>query len=324
MGFEPDGYSKPYPVLISLAALFYLFLGLVFISRLLRLYGIDNWNNAIVLTAMVFWTNLFYYTVGEPGMSHIYSFAFIAMFLYYGRCYFLQPAAKYIFLLAGLAAIICLIRPVNGLVVLSLPFLSANRKAWKDGFSWLFARKTLCVSVVVFAVLILSIQPVIYKISTGDYWVYSYGAETFDFLHPHIIDILFSYKKGLFLYSPLLLLALSGGYVLWKKSRFEFFTLFSFLFILTYFLSSWWNWWYGGSFSSRVYLEYIPFFAILLGLSLKSIQNKFLLTGFKTLIVVFIVVCQIQTFQYRYYQIHWENMTREKYWNVFLRVDKLL
>jgi hypothetical protein len=173
-------------------------------------------------------------------------------------------------------------------------------------------------------VLILSIQPVIYKISTGDYWVYSYGAETFDFIHPHIIDILFSYKKGLFLYSPLLLLALSGGYVLWKKSRFEFFTLFSFLFILTYFLSSWWNWWYGGSFSSRVYLEYIPFFAILLGLSLKSIQNKFLLTGFKTLIVVFIVVCQIQTFQYRYYQIHWENMTREKYWNVFLRVDKLL
>lgn len=324
MGYDADGYSKPYPVMISVAALFYLLLGLIFLNRLLRLFGIEKWNSAIVLAATVFATNIFYYTVGEPGMSHIYSFAFMAMFLYFGKRYFIQPAGRYAVTLAGLLAIIMLIRPVNGVVLLSLPFLAGNRIALKYGVAWFFTKKRSYLLSIPLFLLVLSIQPVIYKISTGQFLVDSYHGETFNFLNPHIIDILFSYKKGLFLYSPILLLAFTGGYVLWAKGRFEFYTLFAFLLILTCLLSSWWNWWYGGSFSSRVYLEYIPFFSILLGLSLKNIRSRLLRTFFVSLIFVFIVVCQIQTFQYRYYQIHWENMTKEKYWNVFLRIDKLM
>lgn len=323
-GLDADGYSKPYPVSISIAALFYLLLGLIYLNGLMRLYGVVKWNSAIVLAVSVFGTNIFYYTVGEPGMSHIYSFAFISMFLYFGKSYFLNPANKYIYLLAGLTAIIVLTRPVNGVILLSLPFLSGGKNALKAGFFYFLAQKKRYVPGIMITLVILAIQPIIYKISTGHFWVYSYGTEKFNFLHPHLGDILFSYKKGLFLYSPVLLLALTGGYVLFARSRFEFYSLFSFFFILTYLLSSWWNWWYGGSFSSRVYLEYIPFFAVLLGLSLKTIRNKLLRNGFLALMFVFIVLCQIQTFQYRYYQIHWENMTREKYWDVFLRIDKLM
>ena len=323
-GLDADGYARPYPVLISVAALFYLLLGLIFLNRLLKLYGIEKWNSAVVLAAIVFGTNIFYYTVGEPGMSHIYSFAFMAMFLFYGKSYFMNPSTGKVVLLGALAAIIILIRPVNGVILLSLPFLAAGMKSLKSGMTFALARANRYLLSILIFLLVLGIQPFIYKISTGQFWVYSYGAETFNFIRPHMIDILFSYKKGLFLYSPILLLALCGGYVLWTKNRFEFYTLFAFLIVLTYLLSSWWNWWYGGSFSSRVYLEYIPFFAILLGLSLKEIHSKCLRSAFLSLIFVFIVVCQIQTFQYRYYQIHWENMTKEKYWNVFLRVDKLL
>ena len=36
-----------------------------------------------------------------------------------------------------------------------------------------------------------------------------------------------------------------------------------------------------------------------------------------------IILCQIQTYQYRYTLIHWSDMTREKYWDVFLRVDRI-
>jgi hypothetical protein len=35
-------------------------------------------------------------------------------------------------------------------------------------------------------------------------------------------------------------------------------------------------------------------------------------------------VCQIQTYQYRYGEIHWSEMTKDRYWNVFLRIDRLL
>jgi hypothetical protein len=238
--------------------------------------------------------------------------------------YFLHPVNRNIYLLASFIAIIILIRPVNGVILLSIPFLAGGSSSLKSGLNYFLEKKRRYIAGILLSLFILSIQAIIYKISTGHFLVDSYGAEKFNFLHPHMIDILFSYKKGLFLYSPILLLALTGGYFLWTRCKFEFYTLFSFLLILTYLLSSWWNWWYGGSFSSRVYLEYIPFFSILLGLSLKSIHKRLLFKGFVSLIFVLIVICQIQTFQYRYYHIHWENMTKEKYWDVFLRVDKLL
>jgi len=138
-----------------------------------------------------------------------------------------------------------------------------------------------------------------------------------------MVDILFSYKKGLFLYTPLFLLSLTGGYFLWKSSRFQFFTCFGAFILITYVFSSWWMWHYGGSFSSRVFVEYIPLFIILLAIALQSIRIKKLKRLFAGIILLLIVVCQIQTYQYRYYQIHWSDMTREKYWDVFLRIDKL-
>jgi hypothetical protein len=82
-------------------------------------------------------------------------------------------------------------------------------------------------------------------------------------------------------------------------------------------------WYYGGSFSGRVFVEYLPLFAILLALTFKTIQQPLLKKAFTTLIFLLVVLCQIQTYQYRYYQIHWCDMNKEKYWDVFLRIDKI-
>ena len=55
--------------------------------------------NAVVNYRMIKWmanqesvfsTNLFYYTVSEPAMSHIYSFACITAFVFYTKNYFLS------------------------------------------------------------------------------------------------------------------------------------------------------------------------------------------------------------------------------------------
>jgi len=83
-------------------------------------------------------------------------------------------------------------------------------------------------------------------------------------------------------------------------------------------------WYYGGSFSSRVYVEYIPLFMITMAIGLQRIKIESLKNIYISLILVLIIFCQIQTYQYRYYQIHWSDMTKEKYWEVFLRVDKLM
>ncbi|WP_156026817.1 hypothetical protein [Sporocytophaga myxococcoides] len=322
--YEMDGYSKLYPVLISIAAIFYLLMGLFYLDSILDLYKVSEPQKILVLLSAVFGTNLFYYTVGEPGMSHIYSFAFIAMFIFYVKLFFLSFKNKYIIIISILLGIILLIRPINGLIVFIIPFLASNISAIKEGFNKAMSEKWQLVLSFCILTTILSIQLIYYKLATGDFLVYSYAEEGFNFLKPHISEILFSYKKGLFIYTPMFLLSLTGTYYLWKSSKFEFYSIITFLFLIVYIFSSWWMWYYGGSFSSRVFVEYIALFMILLAIALNRMQSRLLRIGYISSIVFFIFLCQLNTYQYRYNIIHWSEMTKEKYWNSYLQIGRLI
>lgn len=322
--FEQDGFSKLYPVFISIAALFYLLIGLLFLDKLLKLYKISDFQRILVIIASVFGTNLFYYTIGEPGMSHLYSFAFVTMFLYYVKLYFQSFRPKLIVLLSIILGIIVLIRPVNGLVVFTLPFLSSEFNNFKNGIIGLIKNKWYMIFGLLVFCLITSLQIIYYKLATGNFLVYSYGEEGFKFLSPHFFDILFSYKKGLFIYTPIYLLSLFGIYFLWKRSGFEFYSIVSFLVLLIYVFSSWWMWYYGGSFSSRVFVEFISIFMILLALVLQKIQSVILRKIYIFAIMFMIVLCQFQTYLYRYEIIHWSDMNKESYWNSYLEIGRLL
>ena len=319
-GNSADGYSKIYSVFVNIAALFYLLLGLLYLKKLLQNWELKEWHIAMVLIAIVFGTNLFYYAVVEPGMSHIYSFGFASMFAYFGLKFFKKPNSKGFLLLATIFGLIILIRPVNGLIVLSLLFLAGPYSNLKNAITWSIKNYIVLIAGVIICVSIIFIQFLIYKISTGNWFVYSYQNEGFQFGNPHLIDILFSYRKGLFLYTPLYLVSLLGLYFVWKKSKYKALTWLGFFLLITYVFSSWWMWYYGGSFSSRVYVEYLPYFAILLGLCFKFIQQKLLKVSFVSLTVLLIGFCQFQTYQYRYMLIHWSDMNKEKYWDVFLQL----
>ena len=319
-----DGYSEFYPVLVNIAGLFYLFLGLIYTRNLLRSFQVnDNWI-AFILLLLVFGTNLFYYTVVEPGMSHAYSFAFISMFVYYARKFFITHYRPTVFYCAALLGIIVLIRPVNGLVIFALPFIAGNNAKLSEGFSFLVKNAGMLFCAIAVFALVAGIQPLFYMIQTGDAFIYTYGEEGFNWLHPHAMGFLFSYKKGLFVYTPLLLFALAGFIHLWKNDRYRFWSLFGFSAILVYVLSSWWSWWYGGSFGQRVMVEYYIFAALLIAFAYKQFEKRsqrIILTAF---FVLSSLLCIAQTWQYRYNIIHWENMDREKYWSNFLRFDKIL
>jgi hypothetical protein len=320
---DADGYSRIYPVMMNVAAIFYLLIALIFLKKLLRLFGSTDGVISFVLVAIVFGTNVFYYTVSEPAMSHIYSFAFITMFLYFLKRLFSEQHANTLIVLALLLGIIMLIRPVNGLIVLITPFIAGSPGALK----MIFRRIGATIPVFLFSVLlflaVLSIQLIIYKIQTGHFFVYAYGSETFNWSDPHPLDFLFSYRKGLFLYTPLVFLSLYGTLLYFKKNTFQFYSIVGFTMILLYVLSAWWNWWYGGSFSSRVSLEYFGIAAIMLCNAYSEMKAKPARWIYSALIVLSIVLCQVQTFQYRYYLIHWEKMDREHYWRVFMRIDKV-
>jgi hypothetical protein len=321
-GNDTGGFSRTYMLFITLAALFYLWLGLWYVDKLLGLYGTRHSLRSISIIAILFGTNLFFYSVCEMGMSHVYSFAFISMFCYFMKKFFRAAQGKHLFISMLLLGIIFLIRPANLMILLAVPFLAGDLYSILTGINTLKKNLSWFAGGCIAMLFIMSIQLIIYKISTGHFWVDSYPGEDFHFNDPHFSAILFSYKKGLFLYTPLYLLALCGIYFLWKKRKFEFFSFLFFFAALTYVLSSWWNWWYGGSFSSRVYVEYLPLFAVLLACLLQGAPKKITRRIFIPLIIVLITFCQFQTYQYRYYLIHWENMTKEKYREVFLSMKK--
>lgn len=323
-GYDADGYSFPYIVSITLAALFYLFLGLLYLRKTLTLYEISERNKSIVLLAAAFGTNLFYYAIVEPGLSHIYSFAFVSMFIYFAKRYFLSFEKKHVIYLAATLAIIILIRPVNGLIIFSLPLIAGNLMRLKSGLQFLFQHRKTLLSSLLLGTFILAIQLLVYKLSTGQFFIYSYGTDRFYFLDPHMIDILFSYRKGLFLYTPIYLIAVLGTFVLWRSRKFEVLSFLGFFLLITYVLSSWWMWYYGGSFSSRVYVEFLPVFMLLLAISLQELRIRWTKITSVAIIVILIGLCQVQTYQYRYGEIHWSEMTKDHYWNVFLRIDRLM
>ena len=62
-------------------------------------------------------------------------------------------------------------------------------------------------------------QMIYWKEMTGRWLYFSYGSdERFFFGDPAIIKGLFSYRKGLFIYTPLLLFAFAGVISLWLKT----------------------------------------------------------------------------------------------------------
>jgi len=316
-----DGYSAYYLIFIQIATIFYALFGQYLLFRILMHYQVSKKIAAIVMFAGIFATNIFYYVTIEPGMSHVYSFAFVTFFAYSVIRFFNKPNRKHYMIAMFALGMVILIRPVNALVLFSIPFLSGDYQKLKAGFNYLFNNISTLIFGSLVTIGIVFIQLIIYKIQTGDYFVYSYSGEGFDFTDPNMLNFIISYRKGLLVYTPIFFLSILGGYIIYKRKIFEFFSLLIFLLIVIYVLSSWWQWYYGGSFASRAFIDYYVYLFIPAALWLDSGKLKKFFVG---LTFVFIIVCQIQTYQYQYGYIHWSDMNKELYWDNFLRIDKVI
>jgi hypothetical protein len=290
---------------------------LIYFRKFLHAHGAREEQSAFILYVIFFGTNLFYYAIAEPCMSHLYSFALVSMFLHYGKKWLDTGHLSCGVKAAWLFGLIALVRPVNVLIGFWLIYEAGGAgRIWKAKLSMMRSLPHL-LSSIAGILLPFTVQLVIWKIQTGSFFFNSYGDEAFHFTQPHMIDFLFSYKKGLFVYLPVTFVALFGIVSLWRKDSGKALFVFVFLFAVIYILSCWWMWYYGGSFGTRVIIEFLPVFGLLLYFLLSSIRLKTIKSALATLLVVLTLFCQFQTWQYRYFIIHWSDMTKEKYWDAF-------
>lgn len=322
VGTPVDGYSWPFQLMVGVAALFYLLIGSLFLSKLLIQLGFKQRVAALTVLFIIFGTNLLYYSIYEPSMSHVYSFCTVSTFLFYARKALLTANSTPILLAAASLGLTALIRPVNGIVLLGVPAVAGGLMQTISGIESLFQKKKALVEAVLLAAAIMAFQPLVYVLQTGKLLVWSYQEEGFNFLSPDIWNVLFSYRKGLFVYCPILFLALFGLVSGLTKRKEGFGALALFLTAVVWLISSWWMWYYGGSYGHRAFIEFYPFFAIGLAYALQK-GVGFLKPWLLVLAGLGLVVVQlIQTYQYVHNIIPFDNMSKEKYWNIFLLTDK--
>lgn len=328
LGVSTLGYSWPYSLSIFIATLFYLFVGLYYLRKILLRYFSDV-STTVTLILVVLATNMIFYVTSEPGMTHVYNFGLISAFFYFSIKWVAilssSPSERagerplfYTIILGILAGIIVLIRPVN-IIVLLFPALIGI-----ISFSALWERiqknwKLILIAGVA-AFLVLVPQLLYWKAQTGHFLFNSYMDQgKFYFLKPHIIDGLFSYRKGWLIYTPVMFFAIIGFIWLRKYASNLFLPILIFTVINIYVVYSWWCWWYGGCFGSRPMIDMYGIMAIPLAAFLERVWNS--KTWIKSITAILLIgliwLNQFQTSQYRTSLLHWDSMTREAYWGIF-------
>ncbi|MFC2112797.1 hypothetical protein ACFLTA_05960, partial [Bacteroidota bacterium] len=149
---------------------------------------------------------------------------------------------------------------------------------------------------------------------------YSEVGSAFYFGNPHIMDLLFSYRKGWFVYTPLMLFAVIGFLSLFWQRRGLFYGTVIYLAVMVYVFSSWWSWWTGGSFGIRSMVDLMPVMAIPLAALLTALlkQKIELRNGIAAILVFLMFLNVFQSWQYQHVLIHWVGMTKKSYWSIFL------
>lgn len=318
---EANGYSTPYQLSILLSAIIYLMIGLWAFGRLLENLKIKPLIISGCLALMVFSTSTLYYTIDEPAFTHIFTLSLFAVFMLYVQRFFQTYRIKHLWIWMITLALLGLIRPTNAVVVLVIPLLAGSAKELLTFFKWIFSNPLKFLPPAVVFVMILAIQPLIYFIQSGSFFVWSYQGASFDFTNPQFLNVLFSYEKGLFVYTPILIFSLPGVWALIKTNRYFLFWLFISIAISTYVIASWWNWWYGMSFGHRAFIDYYPLFFISIAIGLNHLKSRLLLHFFVFVSVLSIGWNQIQLKQYRSYIFYWK-MDKEMFWRVFLHTSR--
>lgn len=265
-GLPPDGFSLYYQVGASLAGLAFMLAGLAILRRLLHAHFSDGVALA-TLAVITFGTNLFHYGVFDATYSHAFSFALVCALMALAEHWWDSPRLGRSLALGLVAGLIVLVRHPNALVLLVVPLFGLE--AWSqvpERLRRLKQRRWHLLAAAACAVLVLAPQAALYRVANGGWTLNSYALAngSFEFLaSPRIGGVLFSVQKGLFFWSPALLLALAGFLVSRPGSlagRWRLAALVV-LALQTYVLASWSDWQLGGSFGHRGFTDVLGLMA---------------------------------------------------------------
>lgn len=321
---DNDGYSNAYQLYTVFIAFIFAFIGFWCISKILSYYNVSRFTKLVTILAIALGTNMGSFVIYNSSYSHVYSFAIISLFtltLYRWRS--ADNPFKSLPLIGILLGFIFILRPTDAIVALLIPFFFKRKEKIPLFFKTIFTTKAFLYFLIAISLFIFPIflQVLSTYQQLGKWALNSYVGEGFDYLmNPHIIDVLFSFRKGLFIYSPILIISIIGFYVFWKKDKAIAIGSISLLIVFTYITASWWCWWYGGGLGMRPYINILVLFAIPFGLLFETIANRY-----KIVLLLFsaIFVYMSQVYQQQMIKniLHYDDMNYTQFKHVFMKTD---
>jgi hypothetical protein len=267
-----DGFSRPYIVAMALATALYGFLGLYLSLRLTSLYTEERWA-FLATVALWFASSLPVYMYFNPSWSHAHSVFMVAAFLWYWHQ--TRPGRTWRqWAILGLISGLMLDVYYANIAVLLIPFLESLEGYWRGwqqpGHKWqrlrqLFAANLFyCVSTFIAFLPTLITRQIIY----GHPLELGYGGTAaWRLTSPRWSSVLFSSDHGLLVWTPILIPAVAGLFLLLRRSRKLAACLIATVLAFYYLIAIDPCWDGISSFGNRKFISLTPFFVIGLAVS---------------------------------------------------------
>ena len=261
LGYPADGFSRPYQAAIAWGSLLIALLGLWYFRKVLKVYFSDN-VVAVVLVCLVFGSNYLEYASITGAMTHNWLFTLYSLLIFSTIQFYRRPTLGWAALIGLLVGWATITRPTE-IIAAIIPLLwGINSWAGVRARITFFKSNLLKIGLALScAGAMIFLQLAYWKHVTGEWIVYSYQDQTFTWFPPHIEDVLWSAKAGWLVYSPMMIFAVAGIFMLRKRLPEVFPAVLLYCLVALYITSAWDIWWYGGSLGQRAMVQSYPFWA---------------------------------------------------------------
>ena len=279
-----DGFSTPYRVAMAFATAFYAFLGLLLAFRLARQYVEERW--ALLATLSIWWaSSLPVYMYFNPSWSHAHSAFAVALFLWYWHETLSSRSLPQWLVLALITGLMLDVYYPNAMVLAVLAieafrryYLAFRPDPSAPPGSALRVPQLLLRHFLFGAVVLICLLPTLIT----RYLIYGNLFETgytplrdWLWFSPAFLDVLFSSNHGLLAWTPILIFAITGLFIFWRRQR-RVGTPFLAAFLAFYLLIACYPDWAGiSSYGNRFFVSLTPLFILGLAVFLDRLAQLF-------------------------------------------------
>lgn len=275
-GSTENGFSWPYQAAAVASAIAYVLAGILLTASILRRF-FSRRTVAMTLVAITFGAAVFEYASYDTTQSEAYSFFLVALAVRLSIGVWQRPRLASALGLAFTLGLVALVRPTDVVIVLFCALVGVSRLRDLPSRARSLLRHGPLVMLGA-GVFIVTVMPELLYLDriTGSPFTNPYEGLADNYLSlgsPHLLGVLFSVRKGLFFWTPVVLLAVVGLPLLRRYAQPLFLASVAYLVVAVWVAASWSQWWYGGSFGMRALIESMPVFALGLAALCESVRG---------------------------------------------------